>query len=119
MHDSPPHSYEVVKQCCSLERADRPTFTALHKSLKELATSDNLNSHIKLQDIDSQSLYYQPRRHHDIKGDGGRVSEEVKRGGEDSVLEDETQSTDHDDVDGKRSLSNIEGKLLWVLLGVL
>ena len=56
-------SYDMMKQCWSIETAVRPTFNTLQETLLDVSTSEDLTSHISLQTIDSQSPYYQSRRH--------------------------------------------------------
>lgn len=66
-----------MKQCWSGERLDRPTFTTLHETLQDYFVSDDLNSFIKLQNIDPQSPYYQARRRQNTRGNCDGVDDEV------------------------------------------
>ena len=76
------YSYDVMKQCWNADKTDRPSFTTLHETLQDYSTSDDLTNLMSLQNIDSQSSYYQPRRHQSVRGIGGERLERVQHGGE-------------------------------------
>ena len=78
-------SYDVMKQCWKADKTDRPSFTSLHKTLQDYSTSKDLTNLVSLQSIDSQSSYYQPRRHQSVRGIGGERQERAQRGGEDGL----------------------------------
>lgn len=66
-----------MKQCWSVERADRPTFTTIQETLQDLSTSEDLSHHVLLNNIDPQSPYYKTRHHQDSNE---RTDEEAERG---------------------------------------
>ena len=74
------YSYEVMKQCWNADKTDRPLFTTLHETLQDYSTSEDLTNLISLQNIDSQSSYYQPRRHQSVRGIGGERLERKQQG---------------------------------------
>ena len=77
-------SYDVMKQCWNADKTDRPSFTTLHETLQDYSTSEDLSSLISLQNIDSQSSYYLPRRHQSVRGiEGERLAR--RQCGEDGV----------------------------------
>ena len=74
------YSYDVMKQCWNADKTDRPLFTTLHETLQDYSTSEDLTNLISLQNIDSQSSYYQPRRHQSVRGIGGERLERRQHG---------------------------------------
>ena len=109
-------SYDVMKQCWNADKTDRPSFTTLHKTLQDYSTSKDLTNLVSLQNIDSQSSYYQPRRHQNVRGIGGERQERVQRGGEDG-LESVGEERRQGEEGGEQTIVHISsGKICMIII---
>ena len=105
-----------MKQCWNADKTDRPSFTTLHKTLQDYSTSKDLTNLVSLQNIDSQSSYYQPRRHQNVRGIGGERQERMQRGGEDG-LESVGEERRQGEEGGEQTIVHISsGKICMIII---
>ena len=94
-----------MKQCWNADKTDRPSFTTLYETLQDYSTSEDLTNLVSLQNIDSQSTYYQPRRHQSVRGIGGERLERRQQG-EDGCLQ-SGQERRQQEKDGEQTITDI------------
>lgn len=104
-----------MEQCWDREELNRPTFNTLHEILQELSTSEDLSSHVSLQNIDLQCPYYHPRRHHGSGVKDGKATEEDITRQKDEIVHDILSQTEPD-AHRMNSVSTNTGKLNCLFL---